>query len=61
MEEFGWRARDYAVGHERTVASLGDDGTTLSVDVPLVDAIEEAWNWQHSCSGFPAFLPPFRI
>ncbi len=41
MAAWDWVADDYEIAHERQIVGL--DGTTLTVDIPLVDAIDEAW------------------
>ncbi|HJK90768.1 MAG TPA: hypothetical protein RMH26_08590, partial [Polyangiaceae bacterium LLY-WYZ-15_(1-7)] len=39
MDAWGWTAASYTIGHERRVAAI--EGNTITVDVPLVDALEE--------------------
>ncbi|WP_234735786.1 glycoside hydrolase family 55 protein [Tellurirhabdus bombi] len=41
MRQYGWKADDYRIGYERTVQAVA--GRQLTVDMPLVDAIDNKW------------------
>ncbi len=41
MDAWGWTPDAYTIGHERRIAAI--DGDTVTVDVPLVDALEERY------------------
>lgn len=41
MGPYGWTADSYRVGHERTVVTV--NGNTITVDIPLVDSIEDKY------------------
>ncbi len=41
MDQWGWTASSYAIAHERRVVAV--EGNTITIDVPLVDTMEEAF------------------
>jgi hypothetical protein len=41
MDTYGWTPGSYAIAHERRIVAI--DGNTLTLDIPVVDAMESAY------------------
>ena len=45
MDDFGWTTSSYSLWHEREVTAI--DGDRVTIDVPIVDAMEERYGGGH--------------